>query len=190
MQFECKQIECKLLSSLVEPNTINQQSNKLGTRSGAKELVALSIVSTKQDQSSQRMPKLSREQVETVDGEKSLVQVHEQSQSSLLLNQFVGAECGRTRMFVRTRVALMSPIILALMAMIMSIGSVDGFVVERDILASMMNWRCEMMGSSIKNSNVEVTISQNPVEALRNDRSVAQSSHKGLIKSTGVTGRG
>ena len=47
-----------------------------------------------------------------------------------------------------------------------------------------------MMRSSIKNSNVEVTISQNPVEALRNNRSVAQSSHKGLIKSTGVTGRG
>jgi hypothetical protein len=47
-----------------------------------------------------------------------------------------------------------------------------------------------MMGSSIKNSNVELTISLNPVEALRNDRSVAQSSHKGLIKSTGVTGRG
>jgi hypothetical protein len=47
-----------------------------------------------------------------------------------------------------------------------------------------------MMGSSIKNSNVEVIISQNPVEALRNDCSVAQSSHKGLIKSTGVTGRG
>jgi hypothetical protein len=51
-----------------------------------------------------------------------------------------------------------------------------------------------MMRSSIKNSNVEVTISQNqnPVEALRlrNDRSVAQSSHKGLIKNTGITGRG
>jgi hypothetical protein len=47
-----------------------------------------------------------------------------------------------------------------------------------------------MLGSSIKNSNVEVTISQNPVEALRNDRSVAQTSHKGLIKNTGVTGRG
>jgi hypothetical protein len=76
------------------------------------------------------------------------------------------------------RVALMSPIILALMVMIMSIGGVDGFVVESDILASTMNWRREMMGSSIKNSNVEVTISQNPVEVLRNDRSVAQSSHK------------
>ena len=47
-----------------------------------------------------------------------------------------------------------------------------------------------MMGSSIKNSNAEVTISQNPVEALRNNRSVAQSSHKGLIKSTGITRRG
>jgi hypothetical protein len=47
-----------------------------------------------------------------------------------------------------------------------------------------------MMGSSIKNSNVEVTRSQNLVEALRNDRSVAQTSHKGLIKNTGVTGRG
>jgi hypothetical protein len=75
------------------------------------------------------------------------------------------------------------------MAMIMLIGGVDGFVVERDILASMMNRMREMMGSSIKNSNVEVTISQNPVEALRNDPSVAQSSHKGLIKSTGITGR-
>jgi hypothetical protein len=42
-----------------------------------------------------------------------------------------------------------------------------------------------MMGSSIKNSNVEVTISQNPDEALRNNFLVAQSSHKGLIKSTG-----
>jgi hypothetical protein len=49
-----------------------------------------------------------------------------------------------------------------------------------------------MIGSSIKNSNsnVEVTISQNPLEALRNDRSVAQTSHKGLIKNTGITGRG
>jgi hypothetical protein len=47
-----------------------------------------------------------------------------------------------------------------------------------------------MMRSSIKNSNVEVTISQNPVEVLRNDRSVVQSSHEGLIKSTSVTGRG
>jgi hypothetical protein len=37
-----------------------------------------------------------------------------------------------------------------------------------------------MMGSSIKNSNVEVTISQNPV----------QSSHKGLIKNTGIIGCG
>jgi hypothetical protein len=49
MQFECKQIECKLVSSLVVPNAIKQQSNKLGTRSGAKELVALSIVSVMQD---------------------------------------------------------------------------------------------------------------------------------------------
>jgi hypothetical protein len=40
------------------------------TRYGAKELVALSIVSAKQDQSSQR-----REQVKTVDGEKLLVRV-------------------------------------------------------------------------------------------------------------------
>jgi hypothetical protein len=47
-----------------------------------------------------------------------------------------------------------------------------------------------MMGSSIKNSNVEVTISQNLVEALRNDLSVAQTSPKGLIKNTGITGRG
>jgi hypothetical protein len=47
-----------------------------------------------------------------------------------------------------------------------------------------------MMGSSIKNSNVEVTINQNPVEALRSDLSVVQSSHKGLIKNTGVTGHG
>jgi hypothetical protein len=47
-----------------------------------------------------------------------------------------------------------------------------------------------MMRSSIKNSNVEVTISQNPMEALKNDCSVVQSSHEGLIKSTGVTGRG
>jgi hypothetical protein len=46
------------------------------------------------------------------------------------------------------------------------------------------------MGSSIKNSNVEVTISQNLVEALRNNRPVAQTSHKGLIKNTGITGRG
>jgi hypothetical protein len=38
-------------------------------------------------------------------------------------------------MFVGTRVALMSLIILALIAMIMSIGGVDGFEVERDILA-------------------------------------------------------
>jgi hypothetical protein len=47
-----------------------------------------------------------------------------------------------------------------------------------------------MTRSSIKNSNVEVTISQNPVEVLRNDRSVVQSSHEGLIKSTSVTGCG
>jgi hypothetical protein len=47
-----------------------------------------------------------------------------------------------------------------------------------------------MMRSSIKNSNFEVTISQNPMEALRNNRSVVQSSHKGLIKSTGITGHG
>ncbi len=177
--------------SLLKPNAIKQQSNELRTRSGAKELVALSIVSAMQDQSNQRMPELGREQVETVDGEKSLEQeVQEQSQSNLVLNQSVGAERGRTRMFVRTRLALMSPIILALMAMIMSIGGVDGFVVECDILASTMNWRREMMGSSIKNSNVEVTISQNLVEALKNHCSVAQSTHKGLIKSTGVTGGG
>jgi hypothetical protein len=80
-------------------------------------------------------------------------------------------------------VALLSPIILALMAMIMLISGVDGFVVERDILASTM--RREMMGSSIKNSNVEVTISRNPDG---NDLYDAQSSHKGLTKSTGVTG--
>jgi hypothetical protein len=47
-----------------------------------------------------------------------------------------------------------------------------------------------MMGSSIKNSNVEATISQNPVEALRCNHSVAQSSHKGLIKNTGITEHG
>jgi hypothetical protein len=69
------------------------------------------------------------------------------------------------------------------MAMIMLISGVDGFVVERDILASTM--RREMMGSSIKNSNVEVTISRNPDG---NDLYDAQSSHKGLTKSTGVTG--
>jgi hypothetical protein len=69
-------------------------------------------------------------------------------------------------------VALLTHIILALATMIMLIGGVDGFVVERDILASTMNRRREMMGSSIKNSNVEVTISQNPVEALRHDRLV------------------
>jgi hypothetical protein len=54
------------------------------------------------------------------------------------------------------------------MAMIMSIGGVD---------VSTMNRRREMMGSSIKNSNVEVTISQNPDEALRNYLLDAQSSH-------------
>jgi hypothetical protein len=191
MQFKCKQIECKLVSSLVVPNTIEQQSNELRTRSGAKELMALLIVSAMQDQSNKQMPELGKEHVKTVDGEKLLERdVQEQSQSSLMLNQFVGAERGRTQMFVGTRVTLMSPIILALMAMIMSIGGVDGFMVERDILESTMNWRREMMGSSIKNSNVEVAISQNPVEALRNNLLVAQSSHKGLIKSTGVTGRG
>ena len=78
----------------------------------------------------------------------------------------MGAERDHNQMVMRTRVALLSPIILALMAMIMSIGGVDGFMVERDILESTMNWRHEMMGSSIKNSNVEVTISQNAVEAL------------------------
>jgi hypothetical protein len=36
MQFECNQIECKLVSSPLEPNTIKQQSNKLRTRPGAK----------------------------------------------------------------------------------------------------------------------------------------------------------
>jgi hypothetical protein len=81
-------------------------------------------------------------------------------------------------MIVRTRVALLTQIILALATMIMSTSGANGFVVERDILASTMNRRREMMGSSIKNSNVEVTISQNPMEALRNDRSVVQSSHK------------
>jgi hypothetical protein len=44
-----------------------------------------------------------------------------------------------------------------------------------------------MMGSSIKKSNFEVTISQNPMEVPRNDCSVTQSSHKGLIKNNGVT---
>jgi hypothetical protein len=118
--------------------------------------VALSIISTKQDQNNKQMPKLGKEHVETVDGEKSLeLEVQAQSQSSLVLNQSMGAECGCTRMFVGTRVALMSPIILALMAMIMSIGVVEGFVVECDILAPTMNRRREMMGSSIKNSNVE-----------------------------------
>jgi hypothetical protein len=72
--------------------------------------------------------------------------------------------------------------------MIMSTGGVDGFVVECDILALTMNRWLEMMGSSsIKNINVEVTICQNSVEVLRNDCSVVQSSHKGLIKSTGIT---
>jgi hypothetical protein len=137
------------------------------------------------------MPKLGKELVETVDGEKSLErEVREQSQSSLVLKQSMGAERDRTRMFVRTRVALLTHIILALANMIMSFGGVDGFVVERDILVSTMNRRRVMMGSSIENSNVEVTISQNPVEVLKNNRSVAQSSHKGLIKSTGITGRG
>jgi hypothetical protein len=136
MQFKCKQIECKLVSSLVVPKAIKQQSNKLGTRSGAKELVALSIVSAMQDQSNKQMPELGKEHVKTADGEKSLErEVQEQSQSSLMLNQSVGAEYGRTQMFVGTRVALMSLIILALIAMIMSIGGVDGFEVERDILA-------------------------------------------------------
>jgi hypothetical protein len=61
-------------------------------------------------------------------------------------------------------------------------------VVECDILALTMNRWLEMMGSSsIKNINVEVTICQNSVEVLRNDCSVVQSSHKGLIKSTGIT---
>jgi hypothetical protein len=63
-------------------------------------------------------------------------------------------------MFVKTRVALLSRIIFALMAMIMSIGGVDGLVVEHDILVSTMNGRREMMGSSIKNSHVQVTISR------------------------------
>jgi hypothetical protein len=66
------------------------------------------------------------------------------------------------------------------------------FLVSEDthVFLGAQMWRCEMMGSSIKNSHVEVTISQNPIEALRNDLSDAQSSHKGLIKSTGVTERG
>jgi hypothetical protein len=82
MQIECNQIECKLVLSLVKPNTINQQSNELRTRSGAKELVALSIISAKQDQSNQRMPELGKEHVETVDGEKPLErEVQEQSRS-------------------------------------------------------------------------------------------------------------
>jgi hypothetical protein len=59
--------------------------------------VALSIVSSKQDQSNQRMPELGKEHVETVDGEKSLErEMQEQSQSSLMLKQSMGAERGRT----------------------------------------------------------------------------------------------
>jgi hypothetical protein len=58
--------------SLVKPITIKQQSNMLGTRSGAKELVALSNVSAKQDQSNQQKPELGEEQVVDIDGEKSL----------------------------------------------------------------------------------------------------------------------
>jgi hypothetical protein len=86
MQFKCKRIKCKLVSHVV-PNAIKQQSNKLGTISGAKELVALLIVSAKQDQSNQLMPELGKEQVENVDGEKSLErEVQEQSQSNLVLN--------------------------------------------------------------------------------------------------------
>jgi hypothetical protein len=127
MRVHRKQIKCKIMS-LVMPNTTKQQSDKLRTRSRAKELVALSIISAMQDQSNQRMPELGEEQVETVEGEKSLErEVQEQSQSNLVLNQSMGGECGHTRMFVGMRVTLMSPIILALMAMIMSIGGVDGF---------------------------------------------------------------
>jgi hypothetical protein len=86
-------------------------------------------------------------------------EVREQSESNLMLDKFMGAESGRTRMFARMRVALLSQFILAL-AMIMSIGHANGFVVERDILTSTMNRRREiMMGSSIKNSH-DVTISQ------------------------------
>lgn len=116
MQIECNQIEFKLVSSLVEPKLINQQSNELGTRSGANELIALSIVSGMQDQSNKQMPELGGEQVKTVDGEKSLERaVHEQSLSSLVLSQSVGADRGCTRMFVRTRVPPLSRVILALM---------------------------------------------------------------------------
>jgi hypothetical protein len=131
-----------------------------------------------QNQSNKQMPELGKEHVKTIDGEKSLErEVQEQSQSSLVLKQSMGAERGHTRMIVRTRVALLTQIILALATMIMSTAGANGFVVERDILASRINRRREMMGSSIKNSNVEVTISQNPVEALRNDRLLEGSKH-------------
>ena len=81
------------MSSLVEPNAIKHQSNELRTRSGAKELVALLIVSEMQDQSNKQMPELGKEHVETIDGEKSLErEVQEQSQSSLVLKQSMGAE--------------------------------------------------------------------------------------------------
>jgi hypothetical protein len=66
-----KQIECKIMS-LVEPNANKQQSNELRTSSREKELVALSIVSAKQDQSNQLMPELGKEQVKNINGEKSL----------------------------------------------------------------------------------------------------------------------
>jgi hypothetical protein len=79
MRVERKQIECKIMS-LVEPNANKQQSNELRISSRTKELVALSIVSAKQDQSNQLMPELGKEQVENVDGEKLLErEVREQS---------------------------------------------------------------------------------------------------------------
>jgi hypothetical protein len=80
------------MSSLIKPNTIKQQSNKLGKRSRAKELVALLIISTMQDQSNQQMPELDVEQVKNLNRENSLEQeVQEQSESNLVLNQFVGS---------------------------------------------------------------------------------------------------
>jgi hypothetical protein len=53
------------------------------------------------------MPELGVEQVKNVNGEKLLErEVGEQSESNLVLNQFMGAECGYARMLVRTRVVL------------------------------------------------------------------------------------
>jgi hypothetical protein len=157
-------------------NRVLEQCELITNKLNARLCLSSSPTQTNKNQTSsgqvpeqKNLLELGKEQVENVDGEKSLErEVREQSQSSLVLNQFVGARHGRTRMFVGTRVALRSPIILTLMAMIMSIGGVD---------VSTMNRRREMMGSSIKNSNVEVTISQNPDEALRNYLLDAQSSH-------------